>query len=105
LIVSEKDLVDLAFAGLHSYLKEKLEGFDFLSVNHLQMKAIGLEIKLKNAKDSYKTHRSRKHVVDHDSDSSDTEEKAVYAAEFVWTSKGQTVYLSFTQADSKESVR
>ena len=40
--LSEKDLADLAFNGLHSYLKEKFEGFDFITVNHLQMRAIGV---------------------------------------------------------------
>jgi len=43
-------LADLAFNGLHSYLKEKLEGFDFITVNHLQMRAIGVEFKYKNSK-------------------------------------------------------
>ena len=52
LSLSEKDFVDLAYNGLHSYLKEKLKGFDFITVNHLQMRAIGLEFKFKNAKDS-----------------------------------------------------
>ena len=75
--IYEKDLVDLSFAGLWSYLKEKLEGFDFLLINHLQMKAVGLEIKHKNAKDAYKTHRSNTRVVDHDSNSLDGEEKEV----------------------------
>ena len=75
LIVSEKDQTDLTFADLHSYLKEKFEGFNFLSVNHLQMKAVGLEFKLKNANDTYKTHRSNTHVVDYDSDSSNGEER------------------------------
>jgi hypothetical protein len=37
LSLSEKDLADLAYNGLRSYLKEKLEGFDFITVNHLQM--------------------------------------------------------------------
>ena len=72
--IFEKGLADLAYNGLHSYLKEKLEGFDFLSVNHLQMKGVGLEFKLKNAKDTYKTHRSNTHAVDHDSDCSGGEE-------------------------------
>jgi hypothetical protein len=35
LTIGEKDLVDLAFAGLSSYLKEKLEGQDFLDVNQV----------------------------------------------------------------------
>ena len=68
-------------------MKEKFEGFDFLTVNHLQMRAIGLEFKFKNGKDTYKPHRSNTHVVDHDSVSSDDEEKGVYATEFVWPSK------------------
>ena len=85
--VSEKDLADLAYNGLCSYLKEKLEGFDFVIVNHLQIGAMGLEFMYKNAKDSFKPHRSNTHVVHNDSDCSDDEEKGVYAAEFVWPSK------------------
>jgi hypothetical protein len=33
LTIGEKDLVDLAFVGFSSYLKEKLEGQDFIDVN------------------------------------------------------------------------
>ena len=72
--ISEKDLADFAFNGLCSYLKEKLEGFEF---------------KLKNAKDTYKPHRSNTHILDHDSDSSDDESKEVYAAVFIWPSKAK----------------
>ena len=50
LTISKKDLTNLAFVGLYSYLKKKLEGFDFLSVNHLQMKVVGLEFILKECK-------------------------------------------------------
>jgi hypothetical protein len=32
-IIGEKDLADLAFAGLASYLKEKLEAQEFFDVN------------------------------------------------------------------------
>jgi len=66
-----------------------LKAFDFLTVNHLQMKVLGLEFKFKNAKDTYKTYRSNTHVVDHDSGSSDDDGKEVYAAEFVWPSKAK----------------
>ena len=74
-MISKKDLADLAFKGLHSYLKEKLEGSEFLTVNYLQMRVLGLEFRLKESKDSYKTHWSNTHVVDHDSDSLNGEEK------------------------------
>ena len=87
--LSEKDLADLAFNGLRSYLKEKLEGFDFITVNHLQMRAVSVEFKCKNSKDSFKPHRSNTHIVENDSDCSDDEEKGVYAAEFVWPPKNK----------------
>ena len=87
--LSEKDLADLAFNGLRSYLKEKLEGFDYITVNHLQMRAIGTEFKYKNLKDTFKPHRSNTHVLDPDSDGSDDDSKEVYAAEFVWPSKAK----------------
>ena len=82
-------MADLAFNGLRSYLKEKLEGFDYITINHLQMRAIGTEFKYKNSKDTFKPHRSNTHVLDHDSDSSDDDSKEVYAAEFVWPSKAK----------------
>ena len=86
LTISEKDL---AFNGLRSYLKEKLKGFEYHTVNFLQVKVMGLEFKLKNAKDTFKPHRSNTHIIDRDSDSSDDENKEVYAAEFVWPSKAK----------------
>ena len=77
----------LAYNGLRSYLKEKLEGFGFLMVNHLQMRAIGVEFNYKNSKDSFKPHRSNTRVVENNSDCLDYEEKGLYAVEFVWPSK------------------
>ena len=81
--ISKKYLADLAFNGLRSYLKVKLKGFEYHIVNYLQMKVLGSEFKLKNAKDTNTTHRSSTHVVDHGSDNSDDESKEVYAAEFI----------------------
>ena len=98
--ISEKDLANLAFNGLYSYLKEKLEGFEYHTVNFLQVKVMGLEFKLKNTKDTFKPHRSNAHIIDRDSDSSDDENKEVYAA-----IKSQTRFSSVSQADSKESAR
>jgi len=74
LTVSEKGLVDLAYNGLHSYLKENL----------LQMRAIGLEFKFKNAKDTFETHQSMH--VDCKSNSDD-EKKEI--AEFIWPSEAK----------------
>ena len=68
--LSEKDLVDLALAGLHSSYREKLDGSSFYSINQLKAKALSQEIKFKKEKDTYKFHRSNTHIVEYDSDSS-----------------------------------
>ena len=41
LSLSEKDLVDLALAGLRSSYREKLDGLSFYSINQLQVRALG----------------------------------------------------------------
>ena len=46
LTVSEKELTDLSFDGLRSYLKKELEGFEYNTVNYLHMKVLGLEFRL-----------------------------------------------------------
>ena len=70
LSLSEKDLVDLALAGLRSNYREKLDGSNFYSINQLQAKALSQETKFKKEKDTYKSHRSNTHIVEYDSDSS-----------------------------------
>ena len=82
LSISDKDLVDVALNGLRSYLKEKLEGFDYFNLNALQLRAMNLEYKIKNSKDAYKPYWSNTHVVEYDSDSSADEDNEVYTAEF-----------------------
>ena len=74
----------------------------------MQIKVIGLEFKLKNAKDTYKPHRSNTHILDHDSDSSDDEGKEVYGDEFVWPSKakpGSVPCLKPIQKNWQEEMR
>ena len=67
LSLSEKDLVDLALAGLRSSYREKLDGSSFYSTNQLQAKALSQETKFKKEKDTYKSHRSNTHIVEYDS--------------------------------------
>jgi len=47
LSISDKDLVDVALNGLRSYLKEKLEGFDYFNLNALQLRAMNQSTKLR----------------------------------------------------------
>ena len=45
LSLSEKDLIDLALAGLRSSYREKLDGSSFYSINQFQVRALGQEVK------------------------------------------------------------
>jgi len=47
LSLSEKDLIDLALAGLRSSYREKLDGSSFYSINQLHAKALSQETKFK----------------------------------------------------------
>ena len=76
----------MALGGLHSHFKENLDGYDYFSLNQLEIKALNLEYEFKNVKDTYKTHHSNTQIVEFDSDTLDDVEKDVYAAEFVWPS-------------------
>ena len=43
LMFSEKDLVDLAFNGLRSYLQDKLESHSFITLSQLQQRVLAQE--------------------------------------------------------------
>jgi hypothetical protein len=83
LIISEKDLAELALNGLRSHIKEKLEGYEFLTINQVLQRALAQESRSKE----YKTKSDHLGIHVLDCDSSDDESKEVYAAEFVWSSK------------------
>jgi hypothetical protein len=38
--IGEKDLMDLAFLGLSSYLREKMEGQHFINMNQVLQRAV-----------------------------------------------------------------
>jgi hypothetical protein len=91
LTISKKDLVDLAFQEMCSYLKEKLEGHIYLSLTQLQQFASVQENRIKNAKEIVRSSRHEVHVVEHSSDSSGDESSEVLTAEFVWPSKTKSL--------------
>jgi hypothetical protein len=83
-------MANLAFNGLYSYLREKLDGHTFITLSQLQQKASAQESRSKESKDNFKhTHRNVNYV-DCDSDSSSDESNDVYAAEFCWPSKAKS---------------
>ena len=81
--LAEKYLADLAFNGLRSHIKEKLEGNDFFAVNQVHQKALAAESRSKELQKSHRHHRPNIHALEYHSDSLDDESKDVYAAEFV----------------------
>ena len=72
----------MALAGLRSSYREKLDGSSFYSINQLQVRALGQEVKFKKEKGTYMSHRSNTHIVEYDSNSSDGEDKEVLLSLF-----------------------
>jgi hypothetical protein len=79
-------LADLAFNGLRSYVKEKLEGHLFTSVNQVLDRALAQENKSKELAKS-KSDRPNIHFLNNNVDTSDDESGDVCVAEFAWSSK------------------
>jgi hypothetical protein len=80
-------MADLVLSGLRSHLKEKLEGFDFLTVGKVLQRALAHESRANESKETHRMSQSRINLVGNDSDLDD--EADVYATEFVWPSKAK----------------
>jgi hypothetical protein len=50
LIISEKDLAELALKDLRSHIKENLEGYEFLTINQVLQRALAQESRSKESK-------------------------------------------------------
>jgi hypothetical protein len=79
LAISDRDLADLAYAGLLTHLKEKLEGQDFLDVSQVLQKALAQESQAKEFKNFQRTEKTNRNdhsgvnIVGYDSQSSEDE--------------------------------
>jgi hypothetical protein len=82
LVISERDLAELAFNGLQSHIKEKLEGHEFIDVAQVLVRALDHESRSKDTR--LKSDRLNMHMLDYES--LDDESKEVYASEFTWSS-------------------
>jgi hypothetical protein len=89
-MIRERDMADLAFNGLCSYLREKLDGHTFIALSQLQQKALAQESRSKKNKDNFKHIHCNVNYVDRDSDSSSDESNDIYAAEFCCPSKAKS---------------
>jgi hypothetical protein len=64
LIISKKDMSDLTFNGLRSYLQEKLDGHTFITLAQLQQMASTQENRSKESKYNFKHTRHNINYVD-----------------------------------------
>jgi hypothetical protein len=83
LMISERYLADLYFAGLCFSIRDKLEHYEFHNVNQLMQKAVSVESHLKESRDAYKSHRHNMH--------SDDDNKESLATEIKWPAKNKLV--------------
>jgi hypothetical protein len=81
LMISERDLTDLCFAGLRPGIRDKLEHYEFMNVNQLLQRAILAESCLKESRETYKSNSHNVHVVDDHSHCSNDDSKENCPAE------------------------
>ena len=95
--ISDRDLADIAFAGLLDFHKAKLERQKFLDVSQVLQKSLANESRAKEARDSQKSNEKLNrpvYVLGCDSNGLDDEGKDVYTAEFVWPSNDKPCVCS-----------
>ena len=90
-MISERDSTNLCFSGLRPSIREKLEHYEFVNVNQLLQKAVLVESRLKESRDSYKSHRQNVYFVGDCSDDSDDDNKECLAAEIKWPAENKLV--------------
>jgi hypothetical protein len=86
----------LAFNGLLSYLRDKLEGTQFFSIAQLHQRALACESRFK---ETSKSVARTIHLVERDS--SDDESADVYTTEFVWPAKAKPFACSSLESIQK----
>jgi hypothetical protein len=104
--ISDKDVVDLAYSGLSSHLKEKLESHVFFDVSQVLQRALDCESRARESRGfprSNEKPRNERHIniVEYSSKSSDDEEVDMCVAEWSWGSKSIPFVCSSLKPASK----
>jgi hypothetical protein len=113
LSVGEKDLADLSFAGLASYLRETMEGQEFMDVNQVLQRAVAHENRAKDHrsynqfKESNHRDGEKNHVNYVDEESTSEGETEAHVAEWVDTPKDKPISCSFLRpsAAKKDEIK
>jgi hypothetical protein len=72
----------LVLNGLRLHLKEKLEGFEFLTVGQILQRALAQENRGNESRDTHRMNQGRVNIIENHIDSD--VEVDVYTTEFVW---------------------
>jgi hypothetical protein len=104
--IFDEDLVDLAYSGLSSHLKEKLGSHVFSDVSQVLQRALNYESRVKESRSFPRTSdkpRNECHVntIEYSSDSSDDGEANMCLAEWSWGSKSKPFVCSSLKPASK----
>lgn len=81
LVISKRDLAELAFNGLRFHIRERLEGHEFANITQVLQRTLAQESRSKDTR--LKSNRSNMRMLNYES--SDDESKDVYTVEFVWS--------------------
>jgi primase-polymerase (primpol)-like protein len=73
--------VGLAFNGLHSYLKEKIDGTRFFTLTQLHQWTLACE---SQSKETSKSTRHNMHLINRNDSSSNDESKDMYVVYLIW---------------------
>jgi hypothetical protein len=97
LTIAEKDLADLAFAGLTPYLGDKLDGQEFFDTNQLLQHALSYENHAKSSRfrDSANKDKEKLHVNLMDEEADDEESNEICVADWVEKPGDKPISCSF----------
>jgi hypothetical protein len=93
----EKDLVDLSFAGLTLYLRDKLDGQEFSDTNQLLQHVLPYENRAKSSqfRDSANKDKEKHHVNFVDEEADNEEDNKICVAEWVKKPRDKSILCSF----------
>jgi hypothetical protein len=104
--ISDKDLTDLAYSGLSSHLREKLESHVFFNISQVLQRALDCESRAKESRSLTMSGDKLRNeclinMVKYASESSDDEEADMCVAEWSWATKSRPFVCSSIKPASK----
>jgi hypothetical protein len=109
LTIIEKDLVDLAFAGLTPYLRDKLDEQEFSDTNQLMQRALPYENRAKSTRfrDSADKDKEKHHINFMDEEVDDEEGNEICVSDWIEKPRDKPISCSFLKpnGERREEMR